>query len=494
MPTVSTEITAISVVDTGASQVCGAGDRPGASRRSNRGAIYRIRPDGLWDTLWESGDDSPLRPADRTGRQRCSSAPAPKARSSASPAIRRAPRCSRAPPRGRSPRSCANRPAASSAPRATRASCSRCRPSPRGDGHATSPTCATPARSRRWGAIRWRATAQAGPGRAAHAVGQHGERRTRPGARGRRRTRSRTASRSPARTRATCSGARCSPADGAPSPVLTSVTAAYLPRNLRPEVAIITVHPPGTVFQRPFSTGELEIAGFEENTSDGRAPSQAQAGPGDTPPPRAAARPADLPEGPADVRLEGGRRERRSPAVRRLLPPRRRDGVEAAEARPLGSDLRVGHDVGARRHLLRRRSPRPTRRRTAPATALVGELESVSFDIDNTPPRIEVQPATRAGDARDDCVRRPRRAVGGAAGGVSLDASRWRVVYPKDGIPDSRREEFEVTLDDSEAGAQRHHPRDRRDEQRRDARSPTLAAVSAARSRFNELTSRPSSA
>ena len=35
----------------------------------------------------------------------------------------------------------------------------------------------------------------------------------------------------------------------------------------------------------------------------------------------------------------------------------------------------------------------------------------------------------------------------------SLDASRWRVVYPKDGIPDSRREEFEVTLDESEAAA-----------------------------------------
>ena len=34
----------------------------------------------------------------------------------------------------------------------------------------------------------------------------------------------------------------------------------------------------------------------------------------------------------------------------------------------------------------------------------------------------------------------------------SLDASRWRVAYPKDGIPDSRREEFEVTLDESEAG------------------------------------------
>src|SRR5688500_3657085 len=59
-------------------------------------------------------------------------------------------------------------------------------------------------------------------------------------------------------------------AEGADSPVLTSVTSAYLARNLRPEVASITVHVPGIVFQRPFSTGEMEIAGFEENTSDGR--------------------------------------------------------------------------------------------------------------------------------------------------------------------------------------------------------------------------------
>ena len=44
--------------------------------------------------------------------------------------------------------------------------------------------------------------------------------------------------------------------DSAQGPVLTSVTAAYLPRNLRPEVTSITVHPPGAVFQRPFSTGD----------------------------------------------------------------------------------------------------------------------------------------------------------------------------------------------------------------------------------------------
>ena len=51
---------------------------------------------------------------------------------------------------------------------------------------------------------------------------------------------------------------------GAESPLLTSGAADYLPRNMRPRVSSITIHPPGTVFQRPFSTGETEIAGFED--------------------------------------------------------------------------------------------------------------------------------------------------------------------------------------------------------------------------------------
>ena len=48
----------------------------------------------------------------------------------------------------------------------------------------------------------------------------------------------------------------------AASPTLTSVVAAYLPRNVRPEVTSITVNAPGTVFQRPFPTGDPEIAGL----------------------------------------------------------------------------------------------------------------------------------------------------------------------------------------------------------------------------------------
>jgi hypothetical protein len=91
----------------------------------------------------------------------------------------------------------------------------------------------------------------------------------------------------------------------------------------------------------------------------------------------------------------------------------------------------------------------------SPGTALVGELESIGFDIDNTPPHIEVQPGNRAGArttlqfvVRDD--QSPIQRVE-----YSLDASRWRVVYPKDGIPDSRREEFEVVVEENEtAGSQ----------------------------------------
>ena len=33
----------------------------------------------------------------------------------------------------------------------------------------------------------------------------------------------------------------------------------------------------------------------------------------------------------------------------------------------------------------------------------------------------------------------------------SLDAQRWQVIYPKDGIFDSRTEQFEITLDSGSA-------------------------------------------
>src|SRR5262249_54123957 len=59
VPTVSAAITGITVVDTtSAGSVTGAA--PSTRPRNPKGAIFRIRPDGLWDTLWEVADDWPF--------------------------------------------------------------------------------------------------------------------------------------------------------------------------------------------------------------------------------------------------------------------------------------------------------------------------------------------------------------------------------------------------------------------------------------------------
>ncbi len=82
-----------------------------------------------------------------------------------------------------------------------------------------------------------------------------------------------------------------------------------------------------------------------------------------------------------------------------------------------------------------------------PGTALTGERESRSFDIDNAPPIISVTAVRRDGartvvefTVRDD--HSPVQRVE-----YSLDADRWRTIHPKDGIADSRVEQFELTLD-----------------------------------------------
>jgi hypothetical protein len=448
VPTVSAEITAISVVDASSSgppQVIS-----GSSRRSNKGAVYRIRPNGLWDTYWETGEDSPFDVLiEPNGSLLVGTGPEGKIfRVSGDPA--KATLLSRATarqvtalmrePSGRIVGATSNPGklfslSASSAVRGSYDS------DVRDAGTVAS-----------WGVIRWRVAARPGQVQLLTRSGNtatpddtwsvwskpytnaDGEQISSPNARY-------------LQWRATLA------AEKDASPILTSVTAAYLPRNLRPEVASITVHPSGTVFQRPFSSGEMEIAGFEDNTSDGRPPNQTQ------PPPA------------------GGSSMPPPPALGRRIYQK---GLQTLvwKAEDANGD-RLQYDVSYRREgetgwkILRRgiwdaifvwdttsvpdgtyvirvtASDAPS---NAPATALSGEMESVNFDIDNTPPRIEAQPAARAAARATIAftVRDEQSAVQRVE--YSLDASRWRVVYPKDGIPDSRREDFEVTVDESEPG------------------------------------------
>ena len=109
------------------------------------------------------------------------------------------------------------------------------------------------------------------------------------------------------------------------APLLTSLTAAYLPRNARPRVTSITVHTPGTVYQRPFPTGEPEIAGFDGDTPDRRAAAQVQGGARRRPEPGT----PRLREGAAHVHLAGRGREPRRPASTSCST--------AARARPRGT-------------------------------------------------------------------------------------------------------------------------------------------------------------
>ena len=227
----------------------------------------------------------------------------------------------------------------------------------------------------------------------------------------------------------------------AASPVLTSVTAAYLPRNTRPRVTGITVYPPGTVFQRPFPTGEPEIAGFR----------------GDTPERRAALQAAGAPNAPTlgrrayskglltfVWRAEDENRDELSYDVMY-----RREGETSWKPLSRGlTDAILVWDTSSvpnGRYLVQvLASDVPS---NSPASALTGSMESTTFEVDNMPPAITVSSVRREGTRTIIAfeVRDSDSAVQKAE--YSLDGDSWLTVYPRDGIADSRSEQFELSLE-----------------------------------------------
>ena len=224
------------------------------------------------------------------------------------------------------------------------------------------------------------------------------------------------------------------------APLLTSVTAAYLPRNLRPRVSSITIHPPGTVFQRQFPV-DPEIAGFEGDTPDRRALARAQG---------------------AATGVSLGRRTyqkglltfawRADDDNRDTLTYDVHYRLEGETAwKPLKqavTDPLIVWDttsVPNGRYVIRvTASDAPS---NSPATTLTGTLESSTFDVDNAPPAIVIGRTRRDGNRtlitfevkdEDSAVQKAE---------YSLDGDRWITIYPRDGIADSRAEQFELALD-----------------------------------------------
>jgi hypothetical protein len=435
--TVSAEITSMAIVDTGGS---GTSSSPREDRRSPKGAVYRISADGVWDQLWESRDDSPYDLTfDRSGALIIGTGgkgklyrlegdplrPTLLARAAAQQVT-----AFYKDPSGRLYYATAN------PGKLFRLSTDR----------ATRGTYESDVRDAQmistWGTMSWRGTA---------ANGNKIELFTRAGN-----------TETPDDTWSAWSAAYTNPA-GSPitspkarylqwravmtgkgdGPVLTSVTAAYLQRNLRPVVRSITVHPPGIVFQKPFSTGDPELAGFDDqSTPERKLAAAASATPGNA----SALGRRTYQKGLQTLAWKADD-ENDDDLVYDVLY--RREGETAWKTlRKATSDTILVWDtttVPNGTYFVRIvASDAPS---NPLGTAMAGELDSVEFEVDNTAPTITVSNVRVdrgrtiiTFDVKDD--HSPVQRVE-----FSQDGQRWRGVFPVDGIADSREEHYELVVE-----------------------------------------------
>jgi len=439
--TVSAEITSIAVVDVPDSTSSSSGSRE--DRRSAKGGVYRVSPDGLWDQMWESRDDLPYditfdpngAPIIATGTKgklyRLEGDPVrptllTRAGAQQVTAFYRD-------PRGRLYFATAN------PGKLFRLSSER----------ATNGTYESEPRDAQmvatWGALRWRGTVPKGA--QLQLFTRSGNTETPDEAWSAWAPASAQGESAPISSpkaryiqwRAVLSGK-------GEGPVLTSVTVAYLQRNLRPVVRSITVYPPGIVFQKPFTTGEPDLAGFgDQTTPDRKATSVAQ----------------------ATANTSG------SPSLgRRTYQKNLQTLVWRADDE---NDDELSYDV-----LYRREGERewtPLRRgldesilvwdtTTVPngtyfvrvvasdgpsnpaGTALAGERDSTAIQVDHTPPVIAVGGVRTVGGRTSivfdvtDADSSVARVEFSRDGGL-----RWTAVFPTDGIADSKTEHYELVVD-----------------------------------------------
>jgi len=441
VPSVSAEITSISIVDVGGGS--GSSGTPREDRRSPKGAVYRISPDGVWDQLWESRDDSPYDLTfDQNGALIVGTGNKGKLYRLEGDPLRPTLLARAAAQQvtsfhkdagGRLYYATANpgklfRLSPERAPRGTYESESR-------DAEMVST----------WGAISWRGTTSAGPN------GNRIELFTRTGN-----------TETPDDTWSAWSGAyanaeassitspkarylqwRAVLTGKGDGPVLTSVTAAYLQRNLRPHVRSITVHPAGIVFQKPFSTGDPELAGFDDqSTPERKLAAAAGAQPGSSSPLGRRTYQKGL-----QTLVWKADDENDDDLVYDVLF--RREGETAwktlrkatSEAILVWDTTTIPNGTYFVKIVASDAPSNPS------GTALAGELDSSAFEVDNTPPSITVSNVRVdrgrtiiTFDVKDD--HSPIQRVE-----FSQDGQRWRGVFPVDGIADSRDEHYDLGVD-----------------------------------------------
>jgi hypothetical protein len=228
-------------------------------------------------------------------------------------------------------------------------------------------------------------------------------------------------------------------ASAPPAPSLTSVTVAYLGRNNRPVVTSVTVHPPGVVFQRPFSAEDGAIAGLDDLTADARRP-PGDAGP---PPPPPGRRMYQKGLQTLAWKAEDADSDRLTYSLQY-----RREGDQTWHTLRGGlSDAIAVWDtstVADGRYIVRIAASDSLS--NAADRALTGEKESEPVDVDNTPPTVTVEITRPAGGGVRAVVR-----VQDAQSPIqkleySLAGGPWQLVYPTDGLADARVERYDIPL------------------------------------------------
>jgi hypothetical protein len=223
------------------------------------------------------------------------------------------------------------------------------------------------------------------------------------------------------------------------------VTAAYLQRNLRPNVRSITVHPPGIVFQKPFSTGEPDLAGFgDQTTPDRRLSSAAQTTPGASSP---ALGRRTYQKGLQTIAWRADD-ENDDELVYSVLYRREGEATWTPLRRDIDEPIFVWDTTLVPNGTYFVRVVASDSPSNPASTALTGERDSAAFQIDHTPPAIVVG-SVRTEGARttlvfdvNDADSPVSRVEYSRDGGV-----HWTAVFPKDGIADSKSERYEVTID-----------------------------------------------
>jgi len=236
---------------------------------------------------------------------------------------------------------------------------------------------------------------------------------------------------------------------GEVSPELFDVTAIYLQQNLAPEVSDIVIHAPGQTFQKPIVvTGQIEILGMEEVFSETS--------------PRNGSASTTAGQNPGAMSLTA------------IARPFYRKGIQTVtwkSSDPNDDDLRFDVQYRAEGEslwkVLRRDLTQPVIAWDTAAmpdgrytlkivasdaasnpsvSARTGEKTSQSFEVDNTPPRVANLSA--------EAAQNGHRVVFAAEDDISaiqsieyaVNSGKWTIVFPTDGIADSKQESFDFIL------------------------------------------------